>query len=85
MLTVFVIAVLGVALAGLAVFAAMCLAIQCDDKKGLPGQAPDRTAALTRRFLGMPTSRPGSRSTTERELCTAGRASSDQPADLGGR
>jgi hypothetical protein len=85
MLTVFVIAVVGVAFAGLAVFAAMCVAIRHDDKKGLPAQAPTPMAALTRRFLGMAGSRPVSHSTAERELCTAARGSADQSVGHGRR
>ena len=85
MLAVFVIAVIAVAFAGLAVFAAMCIAIRRDDKKGMPAQAPTPMAALTRRFLGMTGGRPVSHSTTERELCAAGRASAHHPAGPGGR
>lgn len=66
-------------------FAAMCVAIRRDDKKGLPGLAPTLTAALTRRFLGMTSCRPVSRSTAEREFCTASHARADQSADPGER
>ncbi len=85
MLAVLVITVLAVAFVGLAVFAAMCVAIRNDDKTGLPGHAPTHTAALTRRFLGMTSGRPVSRSMAERELCGAGLARADQPADPGER
>ncbi|MGH3303868.1 MAG: hypothetical protein ACRDOK_19745 [Streptosporangiaceae bacterium] len=53
MLLIFVGLVLGLALAGLAVFAAICIAIRNDDRKGLPPRAPGLTARLTRRIVGM--------------------------------
>jgi hypothetical protein len=83
MLTVFVIAVLGLAFAGLAVFATMCLAIRRDDKRGLPRQAAGHTAALTRRFLLMTSGLPALPSTAERELCTTGSPNAGTPAELG--
>jgi hypothetical protein len=85
MVAFLVLAVLAIAFAGVAVFAAMCVAIRHDDKKGLPGQAPTLSAARTRRFLGMTSGRPAPRSVTERELCTAGHVSRDQSADSGER
>jgi len=85
MLAFLLVAVLGIASAGLGVFAAMCVAIRHDDKKGLPGQAPTLTAALTRRFLGMTSGRAAPRSPAERELCTAGHARSHRSADSGER
>jgi hypothetical protein len=85
MLAIFLIAVLGVALAGLAAFVAMCVAIRHDDKMGLPRQAPSLITALTRRFLGNPGGRPVVRSTADRELCTVGRPGANQPANPGGR
>jgi hypothetical protein len=85
MLAIFVIAVVGVAFAGLAVFSAMCVAIRCDDKKGLLRRAPTPLAALTRRFLGMTSGRPASHSSAERELCTAARGSADESAGHGRR
>ena len=85
MLAFLVLAVLGIMLACLAVFAVMCAAIRRDDKKGLPKQAPTLTSALTRRFLGVTSGRPASRSTAERELCGAGPARAGRPADPGVR
>jgi hypothetical protein len=53
MLLIFVGVVLGLALAGLAVFAGMCVAIRNDDKRGLPPQTLARAARLTRWFVGL--------------------------------
>ena len=79
MLAAFILTVAGIAFAGLALFAAMCAAIRNDDKKGLPGQPPTLTAALTRRVLGMTRSRPGPRCGTDGEPCLAGSARSADP------
>jgi len=49
---IFVGASLGLAIAGLAVFAAMCVAIRNDDRRGLPAQAPSLIARLTRWLVG---------------------------------
>lgn len=72
MLTAFVIAVVGIAFAGLALFAAMCAAIRSDDKEGLPSQPPTLCAALTRRLLGMTRSRASSPRHVGREPCLTG-------------
>jgi hypothetical protein len=53
MLLTFVVAVLGLGAAGLAVFVWMCVAIRIDDKSGLPAQPPSLAAGLTRRFVGL--------------------------------
>ncbi len=57
MLLVFVGATLGLAIAGLTVFAAMCVAIKDDDRNGLPLQAPSLTARLARWLVGLSGSR----------------------------
>ena len=57
MLLVFVGILLGVAIAGLVVFGAMCVAIKNDDRKGLPLQAPSPIASLTRWLGGLSGSR----------------------------
>jgi hypothetical protein len=44
---------LGLAIAGLAVFAAICAAIRHDDRRGLPARAPSLTARLTRWIVGL--------------------------------
>ena len=44
---------LGLAIAGLAVFAAICAAIRNDDRIGLPARAPSLTARLTRWIVGL--------------------------------
>jgi hypothetical protein len=44
---------LGLAIAGLAVFAAICAAIRHDDRRGLPARAPSHTAGLTRWLVGL--------------------------------
>lgn len=57
MLLVFVGAILGIAIAGLVVFGAMCVAIKNDDRKGLPPQAPGPIASLTRWLVDLSGSR----------------------------
>lgn len=79
MLAAFILSVIGIAFAGLALFAAMCAAIRSDDKEGLPSQPPTLRAALTRRVLGMTSSRPAPRSGADRERCLAGSARSADP------
>lgn len=74
MLTAFIIAVVGIAFVGLALFAAMCAAIRSDDKEGLPSQPPTLRAALTRRVLGMTCSRPAPQCGANRESCLTGTA-----------
>jgi hypothetical protein len=44
---------LGLAIAGLAVFAAICAAIRHDDRRGRPARAPSLTARLTRWIVGL--------------------------------
>jgi hypothetical protein len=44
---------LGLAIAGLAMFAAICVAIRHDDRSGLPARAPSLTARLTRWIVGL--------------------------------
>lgn len=85
MLAVFIVAVLGVAFVGLVAFAAMCLAIRNDDKRGLPVRAPSVAAAITRRVLGMTRSRPSPPAANDREPCLAAPAGSDQGTELRGR
>ncbi|GEM_PF-4546708 len=79
MLALFILAILGVSLVGLALFAAMCVAIRSDDTKGLPGRPPTLRAALTRRVLGMTRSRPAPRRGADREPCLAGSARTADP------
>jgi len=57
MLLVFVGILLGVAIAGLVIFGALCVAIKNDDRKGLPPQAPSPIASLTRWLVGLSGSR----------------------------
>jgi hypothetical protein len=57
MLLIFVGTVLGLAIAGLIIFGAMCAAIKKDDRKGLPPQAPGPVASLTRWMVGLSGSR----------------------------
>jgi hypothetical protein len=57
MLLVFAGVILGIALAGLVIFGAMCAAIRNDDRKGLPSQAPSPIASLTRWLVGLSGSR----------------------------
>ncbi len=82
MLTVFILAVLGIAFAGLVLFAAMCAAIRSDDKKGLSHE-PTLMAALTRRVLGMTRSRAASPRHAGREPCLTGTVAG--PGDRPGR
>jgi len=44
---------LGLAIAGLAVFGAICAAIRHDDQSGLRARAPSLTARLTRWIVGL--------------------------------
>lgn len=53
MLLILVGACLGLAMAGVVLFAALCGAIRKDDRKGLPAQAPSLTARLARWFVGL--------------------------------
>jgi hypothetical protein len=53
MLLILVGASLGLSMAGLVLFAAVCGAIRNDDRKGLPAQAPSFTARLARWFVGL--------------------------------
>ncbi len=84
MLAVFILAVLGIAFAGLVLFAAMCAAIRSDDKKGLSHE-PTLMAALTRRVLGMTRSRAASPRHVGREPCLTGTAAGpgDRPGQEG--
>jgi len=50
---------LGLAIAGLAVFFAICAAIRRDDRSGLPAPAPRLTARLTRWIVGLSGTRSG--------------------------
>jgi hypothetical protein len=43
----------GLAIAGLAVFAAICVAIRHGDRNGLPARAPSLTARLARWIVGL--------------------------------
>jgi hypothetical protein len=69
MLLVFTGTVLGLAIAGLVIFGAMCVAIRDDDRQGLPPQAPGPIACLTRWMVGLSGSRsaqsPGDDSQSE--------------------
>ena len=53
MLLIMVGACLGLAMAGLVLFAALCGAIRNDDRRGLPAQSPSLTASLARWFVGL--------------------------------
>ena len=75
MLAVFILAVLGIAFAGLVLFAAMCAAIRSDDKRGLSHEPTTLMAALTRRVLGMTRSRAASPRHADREPCLTGTVS----------
>jgi hypothetical protein len=57
MLLVFTGIVLGIAIGGLVVFGAMCVAIRNEDRQGLPPQAPGPIASLTRWMVGLSGSR----------------------------
>jgi hypothetical protein len=57
MLLVFTGVILGIAIGGLVIFGAMCVAIRNDDRKGLPPQAPSPIASLTRWLVGLSGSR----------------------------
>ena len=67
-----VLAIVGITFAGLALFAAMCVAIRNDDRQGLPNRPPTFMAALTRRALGMTVSRPVRHIRAERDPCLTG-------------
>jgi hypothetical protein len=85
MLAALILAVAGIAFAGLVLFVAMCAAIRNDDKEGLPSQPPTLRAALTRRVLGMTRSRAASPRHVGREPCLTGTVAGpgDRPGQEG--
>jgi hypothetical protein len=77
---------LGLAIAGLVVFAALCAAIRHDDRCGLPARAPSLTARLTRWLVGFSgTGRCRARSAADPSpLVGAGAGRSSHPNADGG-
>lgn len=71
MLTALIV-IFGITFAGLALFAAMCVAIHNDDRRGLPNRPPTLMAALTRRALGMTRRQPVPQIRAERDPCLSG-------------
>jgi hypothetical protein len=85
MLAALILAVAGIAFAGLVLFAAMCAAIRSDDKRGLAHEPTTLMAALTRRVLGMTRSRAASPRHAGREPCLTGTVAGpgDRPGQEG--